>query len=232
MLDHLLLTQKIGYNFENPKLLKEALTHSSCLGMKESSGEKSYERLEFLGDAVLTFIITEFLIKNFSEETEGSLTKRRSILINRNTLLKVGIELGILEHLKIVGNVHELSETEASKIIEDTTEALLGAIYLDGGMEHCKKFVAAHWKYFLFKEVIPDDDPKTYLQEWSQKKGFGIPKYTLVSKSGEAHTPVFAIEVEVSNLPIFVGESSSKKSAEKEAAKAMLKYIKTNYDSN
>ena len=229
MIDHLLFVKKIGYTFKNPKFLKEALTHPSCLGMGALSAEKSYERLEFLGDAVLTFVVTEFLIKNFSEETEGKLTKRRAALINRETLFMVGKELDVLSYLAIAGNVEELNETETSKIIEDTTEALLGAMYLDGGMGHCKKFVMEHWKYFLFKEIVPDDDPKTYLQEWSQKRGFGIPKYKLMSKSGEAHAPIFKIEVEVANLPTIVASSTSKKFAEKEAAKALIKYIKTNH---
>ena len=217
--------QKIGYNFKNYKFLEEALTHPSCLGDGSLSTKKSYERLEFLGDAVLAFIITEFLIKNFPEEAEGNLTKRRASLVNSKMLVSIGEEIGILKYLATSG-IEKFNKSETFKVVEDTTEALLGAIYLDGGMRNCKKFVMRHWEAFLFKEIVPDDDPKTYLQEWSQKKGFGIPKYELISKSGKAHSPTFTIEVKVSDLPKFTAKSTSKKVAEKEAAKSLIKYIR------
>ena len=220
------LLQKIGYSFKNYKFLEEALTHPSCLGLSSMSDKKSYERSEFLGDAVLSFIIAEFLIKNFPGETEGNLTKRRAVLVNSRMISHIGKKIDVLKYLVTVG-IKKFNKFEISKVIEDTTEALLGAIYLDGGMKHCKEFVMKYWEPFLFKEVVPDDDPKTYLQEWSQKKGFGIPKYTLISKSGEAHSPIFTIEIKVSDLPIFTVQSTSKKVAEKEAAKALIKYIKS-----
>ena len=227
---YFLLSKKIGYNFKEYFFLEEALTHPSRLGMGPLSARKSYEQLEFLGDAVLAFIVTDFLIKNFPEETEGELTKRRAGLINSETICHIGREIEILNYLEAAGSVEEFNKIEASKIIEDTTEALLGAIYLDGGIEGCRNFIMKYWEPFLFKEVVPDDDPKTYLQEWSQKKGFGIPKYNLVSKSGEAHAPIFTIAVKVADLPSVAAASSSKKFAEKEAARALMKYIKTNYN--
>jgi ribonuclease-3 len=228
MTEHYSLTQKIGYEFKNPQILEEALTHPNCLGLGAASAKKSYERLEFLGDAVLTFLITEFLIENFPEETEGRLTKRRAALVNSNTLSIIGRDLGIMSYL-IAGSIEEFSDSEATKVIEDVTEALLGALYLDGGIEVCKQFVMNYWEPFLFREITPEDDPKTYLQEWSQKRGFGIPSYRLISKSGEAHSPTFTIEVKVSDLPGFTSASTSKKVAEKEAAKGLIKYIQSNH---
>ena len=221
-----LLTDKIGYKFKDHKLLEEALTHPSCLGLGELSAKNSYERLEFLGDAVLTFIITEFLLKNFPNEKEGSLTKRRSALVNKDTIILIGKNIGILDHL-VIAAIEELNESESNKIIEDLTEALIGAMYLDSGMMNCKKFVIKHWKHYLSKDISPEDDAKTYLQEWSQKRKFGIPKYKLISKAGELHAPIFTIQVEVADLPVAIGISNSRKIAEKEAAKNLIKYIKS-----
>ena len=220
--------QTIDYIFKNRSLLREALTHPSCLGMHSLSIKNSYERLEFLGDAVLTFIITEFLIETFPDETEGDLTKRRAALINRKMLISVGERIKIYDYLITAGK-EKFNESETLKIIEDMTEALLGAIYLDGGIDNCKKFVMKYWRNFLYKDIAPESDPKTYLQEWSQKKGLGIPEYILISKSGKDHSPIFKIEVRVANLPKFVAASSSKKIAKKEAAKALIEYIKSNY---
>jgi ribonuclease-3 len=229
MIKYFLLTQRIGYEFKDFSLLEEALTHPSCLGLGELSAEKSYERLEFLGDAILTFIITEFLLRNFPEEKEGQLTKRRSALVNKDTIVLVGKEIEILNHL-VMPAMEELNESESNKIIEDLTEALIGAMYLDGGMKNCEEFVIKHWKNYLSRDISPEDDAKTYLQEWSQKRKFGIPKYKLISKTGEAHSPIFTVQVQVSDLPICNGSSNSKKIAEKEAAKELIKYIKSNYN--
>jgi len=230
MSKHSEFSQKIGYTFKSAKLIEEAFTHPSCLGLGPVlSAQKSYERLEFLGDAILTFIITELLIKNFPKETEGQLTKRRATLIKGGVLVRVGKEIEILNHLITARSIGAFNESESFKITEDMTEALLGAIYLDGGMQACKKFVIQYWTPFLFKEIVPDDDPKTYVQEWSQKRGFGLPKYNLISKSGTAHAPIFTIEVAVANLPTFSASSVAKKLAEKAAAKALIEYIKSNY---
>jgi ribonuclease-3 len=226
MINHSSLTEKIGYSFKNPELLAEALTHPSCLGLGSLSAKKSYERLEFLGDSVLNFIITDFLIKNFPEETEGELTKRRSSLVNSGRIATIGRELGMIDYMS-VGTEDEFNQSEATSIIEDITEALLGAMYLDGGIEDCTTFVMKYWQDFLFKAVVPEDDPKTFLQEWSQKRRFGIPQYELISKSGDSHSPVFTIEVKVGDLPVFTGASFSKKLAEKEAARELIKYIQS-----
>ncbi|NRA73602.1 MAG: ribonuclease III [Rickettsiales bacterium] len=220
--------QTIGYNFKNNKLLREALTHPSCLGDNTLSTKNSYERLEFLGDAVLSFIITELLIKNFPDETEGNLTKRRATLVNSEMLILVGEEIKILDYLTAVG-IEKFNKAETLKVIEDATEALLGAIYLDGGIRNCRKFIMKYWQDFLFKKILPEEDSKTYLQEWSQKRGLGVPEYILVSKSGEDHAPIFEMAVKIKGLPEFTATSYSKKIAKKEAAKALIKYIKLNY---
>ena len=228
MIDRSSLTTKIGYSFKSLELLDEALTHPNCLGLGELSAKKSYERLEFLGDAVLTLIITEFLLSNFPEESEGDLTKRRAGLVNSATVAAIGREIGIIDYLQVV-SADEVSRSDSQRVIEDITEALIGAMYLDAGIEPCRSFVMKYWKDFLFKEVVPEDDPKTYIQEWSQKRGFGIPQYKVISKSGQSHAPIFTIEVQVANLPAFAGASFSKKLAEKEAARELIKHIQANH---
>lgn len=227
MTDYLAFSQIIEYQFKNFKLLKEALTHPSALGNSNLLLTQSYERLEFLGDAVLSFIVSEFLIKNFPSETEGSLTKRRAALVNKEILVLIGKRIKILDYL-IMSGIKKFSESETLKAIEDSTEALLGAIYLDGGMMNCRKFIMRYWKSFLLKKIVLHDDPKTYLQEWSQKKGFGIPEYVVISKSGGDHAPIFKVQVKVADLPKFIATGSSKKLAQKDAAKELIKHIRLN----
>lgn len=216
-------SKTIGYKFRSKEILEEALTHPSCF----NSAKKSYEKLEFLGDAVLSFVITTFLFQTFPEDTEGSLTKRRAALVNGKTLAEIGSKINILDHVQITKNKSHLNEKEAMRIRENSLEALVGALYLDGGMEACEQFVIRHWGDFLNQNVILD--PKSLLQEWSQQKKLGSPKYRLLSQSGPPHALIFTVSVIVATLPEFKASASSKQIAEKEAARTMWQHIRT-YD--
>lgn len=216
------LSHKLGHTFKNIKLLEEALTHSS------SSEDINYERLEFLGDSVLSLIITTLLVEKFHNETEGDLAKRRASLINGKSLHNIANIIGL-------GSYIILSEGEANtggrtnpKILEDTVEAIIGAIYIDGGLSPCKDFILKYWNDIIENDVNPPVDNKTFLQEWAQSKGYALPEYKIIEKTGPDHRPSFVVQVSVGDLPPCNASSYSKKEAEKEAAELMINYIKKN----
>jgi len=216
------LSKKIEYEFKDASLLQEALTHPSTIG------NKNYERLEFLGDAILSFIITTILIEKFKEESEGDLAKRRASVINGEVLGDIANKMEI-NHLLIISASEESSGGRYNKRnLENTVEAIIGAMYLDGGIEVCKNFIVKYWSDFINANISPPIDDKTYLQEWSQEKGHGLPEYQVLDKLGPAHKPSFLVEVRVGDLPKSQASASSKKEAEKKAAQNMIEYIKSN----
>lgn len=221
------LVQKLDYKFKNIELLKEALIHPS-FNLGADKDAKSYERFEFLGDAVLMLVITELLVQEFLLEAEGDLAKRRSFLISRDMLFYVAQKLDLSQHILMSNDEYKFGGRNNPNILEDVLEAILGAMYLDGGLEACKKFISEHWLSLIRSQAIPPMEVKSELQEWSQEYGKGIPKYTLCNKEGEDHKPVFTIKVTLPGMPSFLGKGESKKIAEKSAAQMMLEYIKAN----
>lgn len=220
-------SKAIGYTFKNEALLTEALTHPSFLGTNANKALGSYEKLEFLGDAVLSLLIAKFLFENFPADTEGALTKKRAALINGEVLFKIGTKIGILEYIHIAKSFDALNEKEKMRITEDALEALIGALYLDGGMDVCEKFIKENWADTLHQELSLD--AKTELQEWSQRNKLGTPKYSVLSQTGQAHAPIFTVAVSIKDMPEFTASSYSKKTGSQEAAKLMLEFIKNNH---
>jgi ribonuclease-3 len=217
------LQQKLGYIFNNVDLLIEALTHPSIKQNDKST--EDYERLELLGDAVLNFIITEYIFHHFVDYNEGQLAKMRSSLVCKDAICQVAEMIDLDEYIIMTKGEEYSGGRDNPNNLENSMEAIIAAIYLDGGMEVATKIVLGIWDDFLSGKKVMIQDPKTTLQEWSQENSFGLPKYELISKDGYDHAPVFKVKVSVGNLPPQYGINKSIKRAEKNAAQEMLNTV-------
>jgi len=213
------LEQRIGYHFRNSALLKLALTHPSV------AKTQSNQRLEFLGDAVLGLVVARILYDLYPIEQEGELARRHAALVRGETLTQVArdIELGAVLHIGA-------SETQGggrdnASNLEDALEALIGAMYLDGGMEAAEAFIAPRWTELAQRAAAPPKDAKTALQEWAQARGLPVPTYTLVESTGPAHAPLFTIEAAVQGYPSAEAKAASKRFAEQTAAGMLLERL-------
>ena len=214
--------KKINYKFKNKSLIDLAFTHSSF----KNKINKNYERLEFLGDRVLSLVISEDLFLKYSNENEGALSKRLSDLVSKQKLLEVANEISIKEMLKIDQfEKRNLKLKKNISILSDVCEALIGAIYLDSNLENAKKFISKYWKKKISKNILPPQDPKSLLQEVAQKKGLNLPKYILKKKEGPPHNPRFEVEVFLKGIRKFSAIAQTIKIAEINAAKKMVDYI-------
>ena len=214
--------KKINYKFKNKSLIDLAFTHSSFKNKKN----KNYERLEFLGDRVLSLVISEDLFLKYSNENEGALSKRLSDLVSKQKLVEVANEINIKEMLKIDQfEKRNLKLKKNISILSDVCEALIGAIYLDSNLKNAKKFISKYWKKKISKNILPPQDPKSLLQEVAQKKGLNLPKYILKKKQGPPHNPRFEVEVFLKGVRKFSAIAKTIKIAEINAAKKMVDYI-------
>ena len=170
-------------------------------------------------------IISELLIQQDPDETEGDLARRRSQAVCGETLAVVAKTLNLNAYIQVSATEEKLHARFNPKILEDALEALIGAIYLDGGFEVTKNFVIQYWEQDIHKHIKAPVDPKTFLQEWSQSKHLGIPKYVVVGKQGSDHSPLFTIEVQIKTMPTCQVVATSKKEGEKKAAQAMIDQI-------
>ena len=213
------LEERIGYKFRNSLLLAEALTHPS-LGHEAQRYHFDYQRLEFLGDAVLQLVITEYLFSHFQAEAEGQLTKLRSRLVSRDALRTHAAALDLGQYI-LMGRGEETSGgRERTSTLADAFEALIGALYLDGGLEVAKNFILTQTRDDLAKlaEEPVDFNPKGDLQELLQSTSPGSPVYELVSQSGPEHEKTFVSEVIWEGIVLGQGTGRSKKQAETAAA--------------
>tara|TARA_B100001013_G_scaffold186476_1_gene112510 strand:- start:43 stop:729 length:687 start_codon:yes stop_codon:yes gene_type:complete len=217
--------KKINYKFKNKSLINLAFTHSSFKNKKNTN----YERLEFLGDRILSLIISEYLFLKYPIEDEGALSKRLSSLVSKKTLLEVANEINIKEMLKIdYSEKKNLKLKKNVSILSDVCEALIGAIYLDSDLKNTKNFVFKYWEKKISKNIFPPQDPKSLLQEVAQKNGLDLPKYILKKKEGPSHNPSFEIEVFLKGIKKFSAIAKTIKDAEINAAKKMVDYILKN----
>jgi ribonuclease III len=218
----------IGYEFNGHELLEEALTHPSALvperrrRRRPTPVKRDYERLEFLGDRVLGLVIADHLWRRFEGEPEGDLTRRHTHLVRREALVRVAETIGL-------GGYLVLSRAEATAgaagnpgILADACEALIAAIYLDGGFEAASAFVRRFWEPLIEEMEEPPRDPKTALQEWVQARGLALPAYELVATSGPDHAPLFTVRANVAGGDPATATASSKRSAETKAAAMLL----------
>lgn len=215
------LEERIGYRFRNAGLLAEALRHASLLG--EEGGASSYQRLEYLGDAVLNLCVAELTFHRFPEAGEGELSNARSAVISNRNLFRVGRAIGIPETLRTDPSVREKGGGVTPKMIADTVEAITGAIFLDGGMDEARRFVRAHfWEKHPVDRLMEQHDAKSRLQERCQRTGASLPRYRLLAEDGPPHRRTFRVAVTVRNGRSAHGSGRTKKEAEMEAASNLI----------
>ena len=209
----------INYSFKNKSLLDRALTHKSF------DNKNNNEKLEFLGDRVLGLIISKKLLEKYPNENEGIIDKKFANLVNKKTCVKIAKKINLKRFLYL-GASHKSLERSADKIVSDSLEAIVGAIYLDGGLKFAEKFILNFWESYIDKSVITLIDSKTLLQEYSLKKFKILPKYTFFKKTGPQHEPFFKTQVEIPESKKIVGEGSSKKKAQQNAASKLIRLLK------
>jgi len=219
------LTEVLGYAFKDHRLLEQALTHSSAAQQKTSRLD-SNERLEFLGDRALGLIMAEWLYRRFPDEEEGALARRFAALVRRETLAMVAENIELGRFIILNKNDESTIGRNNISILADACEAILGALYLDGGLEVTRRFIEQQWVAFLESDLKPPQDAKTALQEWAQGQGLPLPQYSEINRQGPSHDPVFTIEVAIDGQPSFHGEGTSKRLAEQAAAELLLAHIR------
>lgn len=217
------LEETIKYKFNNHQLLIEAFTHPS-LKRCFTDKEKDYERLELLGDSILGFVITEALFKKFNNADEGKLAKLRACLVCKETLCEVAAEINLADYILMTHGEEVLGGRFNQNNLENVLEALLAAIYLDSNIDVVRSIILNLWSTKISDPNIKYSDPKTTLQEWSQKKFNIKPIYQVIEKSGEAHLPTFNVQVMV-NEHNSIGQGNSVKSAEKDAARNLISLL-------
>jgi len=216
------LKQVLVYNFEKkPGLLIRALTH-------RSHSSENYERLEFLGDSLLGFIIADEIYDRFPNADEGLLTRLRASLVRQETLADLGRELDLSKYLILGPGALKSGDQARDSILSDVIEAIIGAIYLDGGMQACRQFVS---RLFASRIALcePDNaikDPKTRLQEFLQKRSLELPEYTVLEVSGPPHKQAFKVQCQiVDSSQTFHGQGSSRRKAEQASAEKALQAL-------
>lgn len=213
------LEARLGHRFADRALLELALTHRSLA----REGQVAHnQRLEFLGDAVLGVMIAELLYKLFPEANEGDLSKRLVSLVNGQHLARIAREMELGDMLHMSANEEEQGGRTNDSHLEDACEALLGALYLDGGLDAVRPVIARYWESSAQTLTAAPKDAKTGLQEWAQGRGLPLPEYTLVSSDGPAHAPHFVVQVRVQGHAPVRGEAGTKRAAERLAAEVLL----------
>lgn len=215
--------RRLGYQFRQPDLLHGALTH-------RSASNTNYERLEFLGDAALSFVIADELYRRLPTASEGELTRLRAALVNRDSLAELARELELGSLLTLGRGELNSGGWRRASILADALEALIGAIYMDGGMDACRAFVCALYARRLAQPAVLDarKDAKTTLQEYLQARRLPLPEYLLVGCSGPDHAPQFTVECRVADLNLVSSaQGESRRRAEHEAAAEVLRRLQS-----
>ena len=209
----------LEYTFKDRSLIEKAFTIG---GGKPLLG---YERLEFLGDRVVGLIVAALAYEAFPEEREGDLAKRYAHLVNAETLSELAERLGFRQFVTSSDNTVAM-DGKSKVLMGDVCEAVVGALYLDGGMEAAERFVHKYLKPIMLEMKEPPVDAKSKIQEWALKKNHSLPDYRFVKRHGEDHCPVFTVELRVKGLESVTAEGSSKRDASRKAAEKMLLQIK------
>ena len=213
------LQKKINVKFKNLDLLIQSLTHKSF------DTKKNYEKMEFLGDRVLGLVIAKKLLETYPDEKEGILDKKFASLVNKNTCLEIAKKINLEKYILTFNPNNKKIKIE-DKIISDSCEALIGAIYLEKGLATAEKVILDLWKNNIIDSIITQIDAKTKLQELSLKNFKKLPIYKLISNTGPRHKPSFKVGVKLPNTKYFFGLGKSKKDAEQNAATECLKSIR------
>jgi len=209
----------LGHQPVDEKLFERALTHGS-------HGGETYERLEFLGDRVLGLVVATWLYERFPSEPEGKMSRRYNALVARETCAEVGRSIAIPRHIRLGKQAREDHAAASDNVIGDVVEALLGALYLEAGLEAAERFVRKYWAPFLDEQRRAPMHPKSTLQEFAAARNMGTPVYELVSRFGPHHAPRFRVKVMLGRHGESEAEGASKQEAETLAAAALLEKIK------
>jgi len=224
------IQQAIGYTFKHPRLLEQALTHKSFVNEFKATGSQDNERLEFLGDAVLALIVSDVLAARFPDSTEGELSKRKARLVSEAVLARVARRLALGTVLRL-GRGEELTQgREKPSLLADALEAVIAAIYLDGGLEEARAFTLRAYGADLGETTGLDgfpigEDYKTRLQEWCQRQFEVLPLYVVVRESGPDHQKIFEVELSIRGDIMGNGAGRTKKEAEQQAARQAFERI-------
>jgi len=208
------LAEALGHKPKDLKLFERALSHSSAT-------RDSYERLEFLGDRVLGLVIARRLYERF-DEPEGKLSKRLNVLVARETCAEVGRRLGLPKWIKLGRQARDDGASNSENVIGDVVEALIGAVFLEGGLDAAASFIVREWEPLLESHKRAPQHPKSALQELAAARDLRPPHYELVSRTGLHHAPVFTVSVSVKGLGEATAAGSTKQEAETAAAEALL----------
>lgn len=212
------LQTRIDYQFSKPERLDLALTHSSA----RAPNAGNYERLEFLGDRVLGFCIAELLFGRFGDAPEGELSVRLNNLVSAEACAKIADEISLHDYIIVGSDVQNIKAKSMLNIRADVVEALVAAIYLDGGLDGARGFILKYWTPHALAKTSFRRDAKTELQEWAHAKFKQTPSYKIIAREGPDHAPDFTIEVKVAELPAMIGQGGSKRAAEQNAAQGFL----------
>jgi ribonuclease-3 len=207
----------LGYHFKESRLLREALTHRSAAG----AGRGSNERLEFLGDRVLGLAVAVWLSEQYPREQEGALGRRLAHLVSQPVLARIAEELGLPALLSVAPGEARAGVRRRASVLADAVEALLGAMFLDGGLDPVQRFVRARFATTMIAEAEPPKDAKTALQEWGQARALGLPVYAIESCDGPSHAPNFVMRVSLGGEGE-QGHAGTRRAAEQVAAQALL----------
>jgi ribonuclease-3 len=211
--------EAVGGEPRDPRLFERALTHGS-------HGRETYERLEFLGDRVLGLVVAGWLYERFPSEPEGKMSRRYNALVARETCAEVGRALGLPPFIRLGKQAREDQASLSDNVIGDVVEAVIGALYLDGGLERAEAFVKTHWAEFLDGQRKAPEHPKSALQEVAAEKKLGVPAYELLARFGPHHAPRFRVKVSLGKHGEAEAEGDSKQEAETAAAAALLDQIR------
>ena len=217
MADLAALEHVLGHAFADPGLLATALTHPSLAG----HGAGSYERLEFLGDRVLGLAIADLLMECYPQESEGDLARRHALLVDRDSLARVAVGIGLGDWLRMTDGEAAAGTRGSPSVLADAMEAVIGALYRDDGFATASGVVRRFWLPLVELRGAPPKDAKTALQEWAQARALPLPNYSTLSRTGPDHAPHFTVEVTVRGYPPVQAEGRSRRAAERAAAAAL-----------
>jgi ribonuclease III len=225
------LAETLGHRFARPDLLAEAVTHPSLSGLGRPPARQNpakmpgftYERLEFLGDRVLGLVIATYLLERFPQEPEGHLAKRHAALVRREALGQVADALDLGRFLRLSPGEADQGGRSNRAILADCCEAVIGALYLDGGLDAAEPVIRRYWAPLIDQATAPPQDAKTALQELVQGRGKPLPAYETVGQTGPAHEPRFEVRLKVEGFPPVTASAGSKRAAEKMAATLLLR---------
>ena len=216
------LSNLLDHKFETPEYFRIALRHSS-LSVGGPNG--SNERYEFLGDRILSLVIAEMLLGRFPNEREGDIAKRHTALVRQEALVRVAETLNLGDFIEMDDGTEAKGGRSNSSILGDCCEAIIAALYIDGGLDAANNFILTHWIQMLDESKEPPKDAKTTLQEWAQSQGLPLPKYREDSMIGPAHEPIFVIELVVEGKVPVKASGTSKQKAEQLAAELLLREL-------